>query len=89
MRPQDFVMWTHSYVFDKELDIRASSQIAHLTYNRERPEEKTRWKIEQWFAALRKPSVAFLKAVALMEPLMAYHANKTRTEELLKILPRI
>lgn len=89
MKPHHFVAWTYSYDFDSTIARRASNQIAHLTYDRERPEEKTPWPFEQNFKALREPSLAFLRAVSSVEPLMAYHANKTRTEALLDFLPRI
>jgi hypothetical protein len=90
MKPHHFVTtWTYSYVFDTDLARRASSQVAHLTYDRERPEEKTSWPVERYFKALREPSLAFLRAVVPVESLMAYHANKERTEALLGLLPRI
>lgn len=89
MKPDHFVPWTYSYVFDTDLARRASSQVAHLTYDRERPEEKTTWPFEQHFKALREPSLAFLKAVVSVEPLMVYHINRPRTEALLDVLPKI
>ncbi len=89
MRPDHFVAWTHFYVFDRDLKRRASNQIAHLTYDRERPEEKTHWPIDRCFKALRAASLVFLKAVAGVEPLMAYRDNKARTKVLLDGLPRI
>jgi len=89
MKPSHFVTWTYTYVFDKDLARRASSQVTHLTYDREKPEEKTQWPIEPIFKALRKQSLAFLKAVAVDESLMKYGSNNLRTEELLVVLPRI
>jgi hypothetical protein len=89
MKPDHFVTWTYSYAFDTDLVRRASSQVAHLTYDRERPEEKTPWPFERNFKALREPSLVFLRAISTVEPLMAYHTNKARTEALLAILPRI
>ena len=89
MKPAHFVRWTHSYAFSSNIARRASSQVAHLTYDREKPEEKTQWAFEQIFKALREPSLAFLEAVLVVEPLMSYHANKSRTEALLDALPRI
>jgi hypothetical protein len=89
MKPIHFVAWTHSYVFDTDLARRASGQVSHLTYDRERPEEKTSWPFERHFKALRGPSLAFLKAVRQQEPLMAYHANRARTDALLDVLPKI
>jgi hypothetical protein len=83
MKPDHFVTWTYSYVFDKDLARRASSQVAHLTYDREKPQEKTQWAFERSFKALRVPSLAFLRAVVVVEPLMSYHANKAITETLL------
>ena len=54
MKPNHFVPWTYTYVFDSKLARhRASSQIAHLTYDRERPEEKTPWPFERHFKSLR------------------------------------
>jgi len=46
MKPSHFVEWTQSYAFDTNLARRASSQVAHLTYDREKPEEKTQWSFE-------------------------------------------
>jgi len=83
------VPWTYRYVFDSKLDVRASSQIAHLTYDRERPEEKTPWPFEQNFKALREQSLDFLRAVVSVNLLMSYHANRARAEALLDLLPRI
>jgi len=89
MRPDHFVAWTYSYKFDKGLFRRASGQVAHLTYDRENPEEKTQWAFEDIFKALREQCIVFLGAVVLVETLMAYHANRRRAEALLAKLPRI
>jgi hypothetical protein len=89
MRPDHFVEWTQSYQFDRDLTARASAQIAHLTYSRERPEEKTPWPFEKHFAVLRIPSLQFLTAVAQIESLMAYHDNRTRTKWLLQAFPGV
>jgi len=89
MKPHHFVPWTYSYVFNLKLARRASSQIAHLTYDRERPEEKTSWPFEPHFKSLREQSLTFLQAVVLVEPLMEYHSNRSRTKALLDLLPRI
>jgi len=88
MKPHHFVLWKYPYVFDSNLARRASSQIAHLTYDRERPEEKTP-PFQQHFKALREQSLVFLQAVASVESLMAYHQNKARPEALLDAMPRI
>jgi hypothetical protein len=89
MKPDHFVSWTYSYQFDAKLQRRASSQVAHLTYDREKPEEKTQWPFELIFKTLREPSLTFLRAVVIVESLMAYRANRARTETLLNLLPRI
>jgi hypothetical protein len=89
MKPHHFVPWTYTYVFDSKLARRASGQIAHLTYDRERPEEKTRWPFETHFKSLREQAVTFLRAVVLVESLMTYHENRSRTKALLDLLPRI
>ncbi len=89
MKPHHFVSWTYPYAFDAKLARRASSQIAHLTYDRERPEEKTSWPFQQHFTTLREQSLAFLRAVRVVDALMAYHANRARTDRLLDVLPRI
>jgi hypothetical protein len=89
MRPDHFVPWTYAYQFDGDLKGRASSQIAHLTYSRERPEEKTRWAFETYFTALRIPSMEFLAAVAQVESLMAYQDNRGRTQWLLAAFPGV
>ncbi len=89
MKPSHFGAWNHSYVFDTDLARRASSQVSHLTYDRERPEEKTPWPFERHFSTLREPALIFLKAVRQCEPLMAYHANRARTDALLDVLPKI
>ena len=89
MKPHHFVPWTYTYISDTQLARRASSQIAHLTYDRERPEEKTPWPFEPHFKALREQSLAFLQAVLLVESLMLYHANRARVGALLDFLPRI
>jgi len=89
MRPDHFVPWAHSYQFDRDLAGRASAQIAHLTYSRERPEEKTEWPFEKHFTALRTPSMDFLAAVKQVESLMAYHDNRLRTDWLLQAFPGV
>ena len=89
MKPHHFVEWVYSYAFDGPLAGRASSQVAHLTYNRERPEEKSSWPIKTSFGRLREQSIAFLNAVADVEPLMNYKANRARTSSLLLILRRL
>lgn len=89
MKPHHFVTWTYSYTFDTQLARRASAQIAHLTYDRERPEEKTPWPFKAHFTMLREPSLDFLQAVFAVDSLMSYHANRRRTEALISILPQI
>lgn len=89
MKPGHFCAWSYSYQFDTDLARRASAQVAHLTYDRERPEEKTPWAFEKHFKALREPALIFLEAVVTVESLMAYHANRPRTEALLDVLPKI
>jgi len=89
MRPDHFVPWTFSYQFDADLARRASAQIAHLTYDRERPEEKTPWPFEQHFTALRPPSVQFVTAVMQVESLMAYPKNRARAAVLLQAFPTV
>jgi len=89
MKPHHFVPWTYPYVFDSKLARRASSQIAHLTYDRERPEEKTPWPFKPHFKSLCEQSLTFLRAVVSVESLMTYHANRARAEALLDLLPRI
>jgi hypothetical protein len=89
MKPHHFVTWTYSYVFDTQLARRASAQIAHLTYDRERPEEKTPWPFEAHFMMLRVPSLEFLRAVLPVDSLMSYHVNRRRAEALISILPQI
>jgi len=89
MRPDHFVTWIYSYKFDSGLCRRASGQVAHLTYDREKPEDKTQWPFEEVFKALREQCLVFLGAVVLVEPLMAYRANRRRVDALLATLPRI
>jgi hypothetical protein len=89
MKPHHFISWTYSYTFDRALARRASSQVAHLTYDRERPEEKTSWPFAEHFDALRKQALPFLLAVEKVEALMKYHANRARTHALLDVLSRI
>ena len=89
MKPHHFVPWTYTYVFDSKLARCASSQIAHLTYDRERPEEKTPWPFERHFKSLREQALMFLRAVVLVEALLTYHENRARTKALLDLLPRI
>jgi len=89
MKPHHFVPWTYTYVFDSKLARRASGQIAHLTYDRERPEEKTPWPFETHFKSLREQALTFLRAVVLVESLMTYHENRARTKALLDLLSRI
>ena len=90
MRPEHFIEpWTRAYVFDGKLAGRAGSQIAHLTYDRERPEEKTSWPFEAHFTALRAPSMQFLAAVMKSDSLMAYDQNRRRANELLESFPKV
>lgn len=89
MEPRDFVPWSYDYERNDALVRRANSQIAHLTYDRERPEEKTDWPYKDYFNPLQEQSLKFLQAVVTVEPLMAYHHNRKRTEALLDLLPRI
>jgi uncharacterized protein YqgQ len=89
MQPGHFVPWKSSYTFNSDLARRASAHMAHLIYDRERPEEKAPWPIPEIFKSLREPSLAFLRAVAADRPLMAYDRNRERTESLLAELPKI
>lgn len=89
MKPHHFVSWTYSYTFDIALARRASSQVAHLTYDRERPEEKTPWPFAAHFISLRDQVLPFLQAVEKNDALMAYHSNRARTHALLDVLPKI
>ena len=89
MRPDHFVEWSYAYGFDRGLTGRASAQVTHLTYSRERPEEKTPWPFEKHFTALRGPSLRFLEAVVQIESLMVYHQNRARTIWLLRAFPGI
>ena len=90
MQPKHFVAtWTRAYVFDGRLAGRAGSQIAHLTYDRERPEEKTPWPFEIHFTTLRVPSMQFLEAVLKDESLMTYHHNRQRASRLLEAFPKV
>jgi hypothetical protein len=89
MKPHHFVMWTYSYTFDSSLARRASSQVAHLTYDRERPEEKTSWPFAEHFRSLREQVLPFLQAVEKVDSQMAYQSNRARTQALLNLLPRI
>ena len=75
--------WKYSYDFDGGLAGRASSQVAHLTYNRERPEEKTGWPVETIFKALRSQSLLFLDAIKGNDALMPYRDNRGRVTNLL------
>ena len=89
MKPYDFIARSIHYEFDRGLAHRASAQVAHLTFDRERPEEKTPWAFEKYFKGLRVPALEFLRLVAPEEPLMAYHSNRQKTQRLLAILPTI
>lgn len=89
MQPRHFVSWKASYTFDRNLARRASAHIAHLIYDRERPEEKTPWPIPEIFKSLREPSLKFLRALAADQSLMEYGHNRERTEALLVTLPKI
>lgn len=89
MRPDDFVPWIYAYAFDGRLAGRASAQIAHLTYNRERPEEKSPWPFETHFLELRTPAIEFLTAVTSVESLMDYQQNRARAAALLDTFPKI
>jgi hypothetical protein len=90
MKPHHFIpTWTYKYEFDANLHRRASGQIVHLTYRRQRPEEKTPWPLEEHFNALRKEAIVFLEAVASDEALMTYHQNRKRTKTLSETLAAI
>lgn len=89
MRAVDFVEWNDPYKIDWKLNDRASEQVAHLTFNREGPEEKTDWDFKGIYESLRALSMKFLMAVAADETLMAWGDNRQQTEELLSFLPRI
>jgi hypothetical protein len=90
MKPNHFVAWDYScYAFDNDLQTRANKQVAHLTYERETPEEKTGWAVCKIFESLQAPSLVFLKAVRAVDEMMNYKDNRSRTEELLVFLPRI
>jgi hypothetical protein len=86
MKPDHFVKDWGSYAFEKKIERRASNQIAHLTYDREGQQEKTRWPAKEFLNDLRKPCLSFLKAVAKVDALMAYDKNKQRTEALIALL---
>lgn len=90
MKPGHFVTWDYSrYAFNNDLHTRANKQVAHLTYDREAPEEKTGWTVGKIFEALQASSLVFLKAVKVVEELMNYKSNRDRTEGLLVALPKI
>lgn len=90
MKPEDFVSeWRRDYVFNTDLKERADLQVAHLTYERQAPEEKTDWAYENIFTNLRVPCLAFLEAVRSQKGLMEYHDNRNRTDVLLSALPNV
>ncbi len=89
MRPFDFVVWNFPYQFDSQIACRASAQVAHLTYDREVPGEKTPWLIDKMFEPLRKASLRFLEQVVCVESLMSFQRNHERCKALLEFLPRI
>jgi hypothetical protein len=89
MKVAHFITGPVLYRFDNELARRASAQVAHLTYDRERPEEKTPWAFEKHFTALRVAALEFLREVSRVESLVAYQHNRQRCSALLDILPRI
>jgi hypothetical protein len=90
MRPEDFISgWSHGYAFDSEIKDRADKQVAHLTYQRETPEEKTNWPVARILTNLRVPCLDFLRAVHTQKDLMGYNDNQVRTEMLLRELPKI
>lgn len=89
MRPDHFVQWLYDYSFDSGLARRASSQVAHLTYDREVPGKKTPWVIDEYFFPLRNQAVRFLQEILSVPELMSFQRNRERTMSLLDFLPRI
>ena len=89
MKPDHFVSWKVDYVFNESLARRASAHVAHLTYDREIPGEKTPWLLDDFFIPLHKQCVRFLRLIAQQEPLMLFQNNKARTNNLLNQLGRI
>ncbi len=88
--PKDLVPeWKVAYRFDGKLQSRASAEIAHLTYNRERSNEKTQWNLPGIFEAFRDPMLRFLEAVRHKEHLMEHDTNRIRTRELITYIGEI
>ena|SRR5258708_2681101 len=83
MKPSDFVPWTCSHVVDSKITTRLNNQIAHLTYAREHPDQKTPWPTDQVFNPLREQSLTFLKAVLSVKQLLAGEGNKAWAEALI------
>lgn len=89
MKPSHFFpTWNHSYTLNKDLIRRANSQVAHLTYDRETPEQKTSWPLHPFFSALKEPCIDFLRKANADSELMAYKNNQARTTELLEALSK-
>lgn len=90
MKPADFVTdWSHPYAFDQDVADRANLQVAHLTYEREAPHEKTNWPVVRIVEKLKAPCLSFLVSVQKQEALMGYQDNRTRTDYLLAELPKL
>jgi hypothetical protein len=90
MKPADFVNgWNHAYSLDEELKKRADMQVAHLTYERETPEEKSSWPVERIFTNLRGPCLIFLQRVREQDALMTYKDNLARTVWLIETFPKV
>jgi hypothetical protein len=86
MKSHKFHTWKVPYNKDTYILDRANSQIAHLNYNRETPEEKSGWDFKRVFEHLRNPCIEFLEGVMLDDDMMAYQNNRSRLED---ILPRL
>jgi hypothetical protein len=88
MKPHHFISeWQyHLYKSDGNLFERASTQVAHLTYNRESPDEKTEWLFGEIFSGLREPMETFLPRIWEVDPFMAYDRNRARTKQLMDVL---
>jgi hypothetical protein len=85
-----FVPWVSQYTREGgRLIGRASEQVAHITFKRERPDEKTGWDCVAVFKMLYGPCLAFLNAVSANEELMKFANNQQHTREALQFYNKI
>ena len=87
--PNDIIPgWTSTFKGSAELKRRADKQVAHLTYDRERPTEKSNWPTGEFLPPIMAEARRFVEECATQPEIMSYFENGQRITDLLYRLPK-